>query len=203
MLATCVLFYVISGILFWSTDYFVSVIKVPKDEVTVAFGLTSITAPVFGAIVSIPLENKIGFNSKATLPCCLVIAAVCYAAAFFIPFYSTRDEFYAIIAHIWFLLFFGGMLLPITNGRILSIVPKEYSAHGQSLCYACFNLFGWLPSPFIYGAICNAYGGKDADTSKAGMWALTQSILVALILLCLAQFGSILKNCCTNQNDYA
>jgi MFS family permease len=128
MLATCVLFYVISGILFWTTDYFTEVIGVKKDEVTVAFGLTSITAPVFGAIASIPLETKIGFKSPATLPTCLVVAILCYAVAFFIPFYD--KSLYAIIAHIWFLLFFGGMLLPITNGRILEIVPKKYSAHG-------------------------------------------------------------------------
>ena len=64
MLAVCVLFYVISGILFWTTDYFLEVLLEPKSNVTVAFGLTSITGPVFGAIASIPLEMKIGFKSK-------------------------------------------------------------------------------------------------------------------------------------------
>jgi sugar phosphate permease len=87
MLATCVLFYVISGILFWSTDYFTDVIKREKSDITVAFGLTSITGPVFGAISSIPLEMKVGFKSKYTLPACFVLALICYAFAFFIPFY--------------------------------------------------------------------------------------------------------------------
>lgn len=156
MLATCVLFYVISGILFWSTDYFMDVIHVEeKADITVAFGLTSITGPVLGAIASIPLEAKVGFRSKYTLPACWVIALVCYSCAFFIPFYEPRKEsFYPIIAHIWFLLFFGGMLLPITNGRLLSLVDKRHLAHSQSLCFMCYNLFGWLPSPFIYGMVC-------------------------------------------------
>lgn len=126
MLATCVLFYVISGILFWTTDYFIDVIEVEKNDVTVAFGLTSITAPVFGAIASIPLESKIGFNSKYTLPACLVVSLICYAFAFFIPLYETM---WGIIVHIWFLLFFGGMLLPITNGRLLSLVKKRHLPH--------------------------------------------------------------------------
>jgi len=126
MLATCVLFYVISGILFWTTDYFIDVIKVPKESVTVAFGLTSITAPILGAISSIPLESKIGFKSAFTLPACLVIAGICYAFAFFIPVYNGM---WGIIVHIWFLLYFGGMILPITNGRILSLINKRHLAH--------------------------------------------------------------------------
>jgi len=155
MLSTCVLFYVISGILFWSTDYFTDVIKRDKADITWAFGMTSITAPVFGAIASIPLEMKIGFKSNLTLPACMIIALVCYAFAFFIPFYQPKPEsFYWIIGHIWFLLFFGGMLLPITNGRILSLVDKKHLAHSQSLCFMSYNLFGWLPAPVIYGMVC-------------------------------------------------
>lgn len=126
MLATCVLFYVISGILFWTTDYFTDVIGVSKDKVTVAFGLTSITGPVLGAISSVPLEMKIGFKSNYTLPTCVVIGGICYAFAFFIPVYNNM---WGIIVHIWFLLFFGGMLLPITNGRLLSLVPRRHLAH--------------------------------------------------------------------------
>ena len=124
--ATCVLFFVISGILFWSTDYFTEVIGTTKDEVTIAFGLTSITGPVFGAISSIPLEKKIGFKSNFTLPACLLIAGACYGIAFFVPMYNSM---WGVIVHMWFILFFGGMLLPITNGRLLSLVNKRHLAH--------------------------------------------------------------------------
>jgi len=126
MLATCVLFYVISGILFWSTDYFIDILKEEKSDVTIAFGLTSITGPVLGAIASIPLEMKIGFKSKYTQPACILVALLCYAVAFFIPVY---EDLMPVIGHIWFLLFFGGMLLPITNGRLLSLVNKKHLAH--------------------------------------------------------------------------
>ena len=167
MLATCVLFYVISGILFWATDYFIDVIGANKDEVTIAFGVTSITAPVLGAIASIPVETKIGYTSKYTLPFCLVLAGICYGAATFIPVYNTMMP---VIAHIWFLLFFGGMLLPITNGRLLSLVSKRHLIHSQSLCFMCYNMFGWLPSPAVYGWMCEASG--EGKKSKWGMIAL-------------------------------
>ena len=126
MLATCILFFVISGILFWATDYFTQVIGADKETVTIAFGLTSITAPVLGAVSGGLLAGKIGFSSSKTLPSCMVLAIVSYAVAFFIPIHN---DFYAVITHIWFLLFFGGMLLPITNGRLTEIVDKKYLAN--------------------------------------------------------------------------
>jgi len=196
MLATCILFFVISGILFWSTDYFIDVLNEKKSDVTIAFGLTSITGPVLGAISSIPLEMYVGFKSDYTLPACFFIAIICYAVAFFIPLYN---DLAPVIAHVWFLLFFGGMLLPITNGRILSIVNKRHLPHSQSLCFMCYNLFGWLPAPFLYGYICDLSG--EGKTSKWGMIALTQSIILAIILISLAIFGSKCPCCKKNMQD--
>jgi hypothetical protein len=190
LFATCVLFYVISGILFWTTDYFTDVLSIPKEEITIAFGLTSITAPVLGAISSIPLESKIGFNSNYTLPTCLFFSLVCYGVGVFIPAYETK---WGVIVHIWFLLFFGGMLLPIANGRMLAVVNKKHLAHSQSLCFMCFNLFGWLPAPAIYGMICDLSG--EGKKSRWGMWALTQTILLAVGFFLLAGFQSNLKAC--------
>jgi MFS transporter, Spinster family, sphingosine-1-phosphate transporter len=52
VLITSVMFYIISGILFWSTDYFVDVLLVPKANVTILFALTSLTSPISGALAS-------------------------------------------------------------------------------------------------------------------------------------------------------
>jgi len=57
----------------------------------------------------------------------------------------------------------------------------------------CYNLFGWLPSPAIYGYICE-YSGEGVE-SRWGMWALTQSILVAIVFVTLAFFSSHIKCC--------
>jgi len=83
----------------------------------VAFGISSITGPVVGAITSIPIANRIGYTSKYTLPVCLLIAVLCYGVAFPIPF---MNDFPSVVTLIWFLLFFGGALLPITQGVMLA-----------------------------------------------------------------------------------
>lgn len=111
MLGTSVLFYVISGVIFWTSDYLRDVLGTNQADVTIGFGIVSITAPVMGAISSIPIANKIGYTSKYTLPTCLVLAFMCYAVAFPIPF---TNNFAVVVICNWFMLFFGGVLLPIT-----------------------------------------------------------------------------------------
>ena len=52
-----------------------------------------------------------------------------------------------------------------------------------------YNLFGWLPSPAIYGAITEATSQIDSqhkNISRWGMVALTQSIVLAVIFVFLA-----------------
>ena len=111
----------------------------------------------------------------------------CYAFAFFIPLY---DEIAGVITHIWFLLFFGGMLLPLLNGLILSEVSSINPAHlphSQSLCWVFYNLLGWLPAPTIYGMICHFYVGNK---SRSGMFFLSHSTVIGVFLI----FALVCKN---------
>lgn len=107
------LFYVVSGFLFWGSDYFHDVIKTPKNTVTITFACTSITAPIFGALASIPIVRSLGkdaYKSKWIMPILTLIATACACIGFFVTSY---DEFWYIIGSFWFILFGGGMALPI------------------------------------------------------------------------------------------
>ena len=51
MIATSILFFVISGIQFWASDYMRLVLKMPEEIVFPAFSLITLTAPTLGVIV--------------------------------------------------------------------------------------------------------------------------------------------------------
>jgi hypothetical protein len=51
------------------------------------------------------------------------------------------------------LLFFGGSLLPQVLGLMIDSVPKQQKAIASSITYLFNNLFGYLPAPFLYGAV--------------------------------------------------
>lgn len=63
----------------------------------------------------------------------------------------------------------------------------------------CYNLFGWLPAPAIYGWICEMSG--EGTKSRWGMWALCQTILLAIGFLLLAIFASKLTCCASGVED--
>lgn len=121
MLATSIMFYYVSGILFWASDYLRFVLDCDKDNVTIYFALTSITSPVSGSLLSYPIVNLLGgYTSNYVLIFSFFIGAL----AAFIEFWLTWYTDYAkVLGTIWAGLFFGGIMLPIFQGVMLAEVP--------------------------------------------------------------------------------
>lgn len=46
---------------------------------------------------------------------------------------------------------------------MISSVPKQYRAFGNSTAQIFLNLFGFLPAPFLYGLLCELTGGRDSQ----------------------------------------
>ena len=46
---------------------------------------------------------------------------------------------------------------------MISSVPKKYRAFGNATAQIFLNLLGFLPSPFLYGLICELTGGRDSQ----------------------------------------
>ena len=69
MLTASRMFYISSGILFWTTDYLRDVFNVEKDEVTVWFATITLSAPIIGALISTPIVKYLGgYKAPYTLP---------------------------------------------------------------------------------------------------------------------------------------
>ena len=84
-----------------------------------------------------------------------------------IPFLQNK---YFVYFFIWWLLFFGAFILPTMTGIMLNSVKESRRTTANSLATLAYNLFGYLPAPFIYGAISDLYKG---DTQFMGYrWAI-------------------------------
>lgn len=146
------LFFVISGVLFWASDYFADVVQAPKSTITTWFALTALTAPILGALMSQSVFNYIGsYDPIKALPVTFVITLTAQLCGACMPF---ANCFAWCIILMWLVLFFGGILLPLFTGIMLSTVEAELRPKANSIANLCYNLFGWLPAPFMYGTIC-------------------------------------------------
>ena len=63
------------------------------------------------------------------------------------------DGFYVIAFLIWFLLFFGGFIMPKMTGIMLSSVGAFERSQAMSTATLIYNLCGYLPGPVVYGFI--------------------------------------------------
>ena len=120
MLSASRMFYMSSGILFWTTDYFRDVLNTDKDTVTFSFALLTLTAPIFGALLSTPIVNYLGgYKAPLTLPFILFLGTFGSCFSVFIP---TLDDYRLVLAYLWVVIFFGGIMLPIFYGIMLANV---------------------------------------------------------------------------------
>ena len=111
MLATSLMFYMVSGILFWGSDYLRTVINEPKDSVTLYFAIVSLTSPVLGAVVSFPVVDFVGgYRTHKTLPVCFCIGFTSAIICAWMPYW---DNVFGVLGSIWGGLFLGGIMLPI------------------------------------------------------------------------------------------
>ena len=110
-LSISTLYFVVAGIQFWASNYFLEIIGVTYKQVTFWYSLCSISGPLAGALLSAPLINKVGgIESDNALLFCTANAFLCCVVALPVPLV---DQYPILIVLIWFILFFGGILMCI------------------------------------------------------------------------------------------
>ena len=68
------------------------------------------------------------------------------------------DSFQFVAMLYWLLLFFGGFVLPPITGIMINSVKEHQKPSANSIANLCYNLFGFLPAPSVYGAISSIAG---------------------------------------------
>ena len=78
---------------------------------------------------------------------------------------------------IWFLLFFGGFLLPQVTGIMLNTVEESKRTSANSIATLCYNLLGFLPAPSFYGMVSAITNNEE---SRIPMGCLLYSNLISI-----------------------
>lgn len=81
------------------------------------------------------------------------------------------------------MLFLGGFILPILTGILLTIVEPSERTIANSIANLSYNLFGYLPAPFVYGLVCSLTGGIK---SRYGMGVLMFATIFSFIFVVIA-----------------
>ena len=67
-LTVTILYFVVTGIQFWFSDFLITVMNLEKEKVFTIFGIVSISGPVFGVIFGGFISTKLGgYNNPKSL----------------------------------------------------------------------------------------------------------------------------------------
>ena len=184
MLATSVLFFVVSGIQFWGTDYMRLALHMPDEIVYPSFSLITLTAPTFGWIIGGSLTHLFGgYKHPNAIKLILYVGLTGTIVSLPIPFVNHIPTFLTLF---WLSLFSGGFIMPGMTGIMINSVPRRQKALANSIAYVSYNLLGYLPGPLVYGFITQIWGQQ----SKIGIGVLIYSLILCVILLWFAYRNS-------------
>ena len=54
-------------------------------------------------------------------------------------------------------------MLPSLTGIMLSSVHENLRGSANSIATLCYNCFGWMPAPFIYGLVSKVMGDETSE----------------------------------------
>ena len=111
-----------------------------------------------------------------------------FAAVFGLPVPFTYSKILVYFL-LWLVFFFGATILAPMVALMLNSVTQERRTAANSIATMAYNLFGYLPSPFIYGAVSdyfkpNVNRGQRVAIGVTLYWAVFAMIFLysAMIL---------------------
>ena len=115
---SCV-FFVITVIQFWGSDYMKNVLLIDENSASISFIIVCITAPTLGVVLGgICTTLMGGYEAKKSILLCTVCALL--ASLCSIPtIFANEGDLYGYVIPLSFILIFGGMILPCMTGIFL------------------------------------------------------------------------------------
>lgn len=124
-MALCSIYFIVTGIQFWMTNYLIDILGNDPILVIVIFSIVSITAPLGGVIVGGTFADAYGgYRGKNTLKAlklCSAFGVIAFVFAFPIGFLYSITY---ITVLLWTFLFFGAAIVPVSTGIMVSSVRR-------------------------------------------------------------------------------
>ena len=161
VLATSCLYFCITGLQYWGSDYMNRILGVHSPEKRLLyFSIICFTSPTLGVIGGGYIVNYLnGYEDRRVYDLCFILSFLAFICAV-ISIALNNPIFFVVWT--WFALLFGGALMPTLTGIIITSLPQHLRASGNSLQLFVGTLLGYLPAPYVYGAIQDFFddGGK-------------------------------------------
>ena len=115
------------------------------------YGIVGGFGPIAGVIVGGIVFDKVGgYNGPKALPILIIVGGIASIASMLSVCFRSPT---VVAAFLTLQLLGGGMLMPAATGIMLNLVPQTMRTSANSLANFSYNLFGYVPAPYLYGVV--------------------------------------------------
>jgi len=219
--ALCALFFVVNGMQYWCTIWLTKDFRGDMEEeafkkiVIPSFGAVAATAPILGVLMGGLIIDRTGGygpcprQKKKALKILLlfaVLASICGIGASAV---RGPGGFWGVVALLWFVLFFGGAIVPGETGVMLTSIPAKSRPLASGFGQGSYNIFGYSLGIFLPGGVMyyaypphEADGSHDptADARRLGMQLLFCWSILGVVGLLSSMFF-VKRSACNDLHD--
>ncbi|SPJ10234.1 sugar transporter, putative [Plasmodium sp. DRC-Itaito] len=186
------LYFVVTGIQFWITEYMSVVLLTEKMKIVTVSTLCFLTSPTsgvwFGGFVCDLFGGYKNTNYSKTIK---VATAFAISACIFGILSAHLKNFVFFSISLWLCLFTGSALVPVCVGMLLSCVNNHQKSLSSAVSQVIYNVFGWFSAPLLSGIIMDImhkYTNDNRLALKAGFTMILYSSSIGFLLLLYANF---------------
>ena len=173
------IYFSVTGVQYWGGDYMNRILKIHSPQKRLLyFSIICFTSPTLGVLVAGYFVSKLenGYNNIKVFNICFICSIFTFICGVISALVSEISLF---IIFMWLAFFFGGAIVPILTGIIINSLPQHLRASGNSLQLFIGTLLGYLPAPYIYGALEDYFD----DGGKKSYFFNMSFLLICVILL--------------------
>jgi MFS family permease len=182
-LALCSLYYVVTGIQFWSTTYLIKIIALPPQYSMISFGIICISAPLCGVFIGGYASDKLGGykgnNLVSAVKLCLVFSISALLIAMPTGYVNNPILFLPLL---WTLIFFGACIIPTATGIIVDSVSREYQAACSAFSQLLYNVLGYFLSPILSAVVMDHFSTETQGLTWGFRFLLSISLFGVIFI---------------------
>ncbi|KFH10996.1 transporter, major facilitator family protein [Toxoplasma gondii VAND] len=168
------LLFVVTGVQFWGTVHLTSNLQLTPSVAMLTFAAVAASAPTAGVIGGGIMVDRLGgyktLDAKLkTLQACLAAAAAAVVCGFV---GAVTTDALTFVLSLWFLLCFGGALLPPLTGLQIAAVETPLRTFASGLSMFTYNICGYALGTFLPGAVMDFVKGDTVGMRLILFWSL-------------------------------
>ena len=97
-----------------------------------------------------------------------------------VPFCNNK---YLVYLLLWCVFFFGATIIAPLVGFMLAAVRAERRTTANSIATLCYNLFGYLPAPFVYGLFSDIFPDDEKNSHRVALGVILYWSILAMVMM--------------------